>query len=112
MPANEHTNGLISKDVLSKLRATSILINCARGAVVDQKALTEGLQNGKFRAGIDVFEEEPVSKDDPILQVDDRSILTPHIAYKTNEALLRRAQITVENLINFKEGRDTNRVDQ
>lgn len=87
------------------------MINCARGAIIDQAALTEALKEKKFRAGIDVFEVEPTPADEPLLQVDDSNIFTPHVAYKTNEALLRRADITAENLRSFVEGRNDNRVD-
>lgn len=112
MPSNVHTKGLISKEILSKLQPHACLINCARGAVIDQKALTESLMNKKFRAGIDVFEQEPIAQNDPLLKVDKScSVFSPHVAYKTNEALLRRANISIENLKAFCEGSNTNRVD-
>jgi len=111
VPANAHTKGLISKDILAKLRPTSCLINCARGAIIDQAALTEALKENKFRAGIDVFEVEPTPAGEPLLDVSDSHIFTPHIAYKTNEALLRRAEVTVANLRNFVDGKEENRVD-
>ncbi len=69
VPLNESTKGLISKDEIALMKPDAVLINTARGPVVDSEALAEALNNGKIAgAAVDVFENEPpVSKDHPLL---------------------------------------------
>ena len=76
---------------------------------MDRAALTRALEERRIRAALDVFDQEPVPHDDPLVQAGG-TVLTPHIAFKTDEALLRRARITVQNIRAFLDGSDSNRI--
>jgi D-3-phosphoglycerate dehydrogenase len=77
-PLNEETRGIVNAKRLAKMKPSAYLINTSRGPVVDQSALTEALQNQQIAgAGLDVFEQEPTSADDPIFSLDN-VITTPH----------------------------------
>lgn len=98
----KETRGLVSAKLLSLLRPDSIIINCARGAIIDQEALTKGLQAKRFRAGLDVYEVEPLPATHPLRSIPDTQLITlPHLAYKCKEALRRRQEITLENILAF-----------
>jgi len=102
---NAETQGFVGRSLLERLRPEAVLVNVARGGVVDQKAMADLLCQRRFRAGLDVFEKEPIPADDPILQVPaEQVVLTPHVAYKTVEALQRRMEITADNLRAFADG--------
>jgi len=106
---NADTMGFVGRKLLEKLRPEAVLVNVARGGVVDQAAMAELLCQRRFRAGLDVFATEPVPADDPILTVPaDQVVLTPHVAYKTQEALRRRMEITAENLLAYASGTPRN----
>ncbi len=110
LPLNDETKGMIGRKELSSMQESAYLINTARGAIVDEKALIKVLSEGEIAgAALDVFEQEPIGSDSPFLRLKN-VILTPHIAYKTVEALERRAEITIENIANFIKGDKTNRV--
>jgi phosphoglycerate dehydrogenase-like enzyme len=80
MPLIEETRHLIDERALRLMKSHAILINTSRGSVVDETALIRALQEGWIAAaGLDVFEQEPVSPDNPLLQLDN-VVLTPHIA--------------------------------
>lgn len=112
LPLNQKTKGIVGKPELSVMKETAYLINTARGPIVDEKALIEVLENRKIAgAGIDVFAQEPLPSDHPLLVLDN-VILTPHIAFKTQEALIRRAEVTLANIKNFNDGKSNNRVDK
>lgn len=111
VPVNSETKGLIGEEQLNKMKDTSYLINTARGPIIDEKALIKVLQNRSIAgAGLDVFEIEPISNENPLLKLDN-VILTPHIAFKTEEALIRRAEVTIKNINDFENDIKTNRVD-
>ena len=98
-PLNSSTRGMIGKDELAKMKPTAFLINTARGPVVDSDALCDALNSGKIAgAGIDVFEKEPpLSPEDPLLQAKN-TVVTPHVAFATQESMLLRAQIVFDTL--------------
>ncbi len=113
-PLTERTHHLIDREALSKMKPDSILINVARGKVVDQAALAEALLENRIGgAGLDVLEEEPMRQDNPLLAVTDsgRLIVTPHMAWASVEARQRDADITYENIRAFLAGKRLNRVD-
>mmetsp|Transcript_44554 Transcript_44554/g.96869 ORF Transcript_44554/g.96869 Transcript_44554/m.96869 type:complete len:348 (-) Transcript_44554:129-1172(-) len=106
---NAETTGIVSKQLMERLRPEAVLVNVARGPVIDQTAMCELLSQRRFRAGLDVFEKEPIPADDPILKVPaDQVVLTPHVAYKTVEALRRRMAITADNLRGYADGKPRN----
>lgn len=102
VPLNEHTRGLISREKIALMKPGSILINTARGPIIDSQALADALNEGKLAgAGIDVFETEPpIAADHPLLNAKN-VVLMPHIAYATREALERRAEIAFNNVLSF-----------
>lgn len=111
VPQNSQTLGLISREQLERMKPTAMLVNTARGPIVDNTALAQLLCSGRIAAaGIDVFETEPpIPADHPLLAAPN-TILTPHVAFATTEALERRAAIVFDNLKSWLEGTVKNRV--
>jgi glyoxylate reductase len=96
---NDATRGMIGADQFKMMKRTAVLINTARGPLVDQRALAEALKNRTiFAAGLDVTEPEPPSMDDPLLKLSN-VVIAPHIASATVEARNRMAEICARNLI-------------
>ncbi|MGA7975489.1 MAG: NAD(P)-dependent oxidoreductase [Pseudolabrys sp.] len=91
---NDETNGFLDKARIARMKPGAILVNTARGALVDEAALVEALQSGHIRhAGLDVFHDEPLKADHPLAKMANVT-LTSHAAFRTEEAsmtLLRRA---------------------
>ncbi len=108
-PLNDATRGMIGKEQLALMKPNAILINTARGPVVDSAALAEALNSGKIAgAGIDVFEgEPPIAKDHPLLTAKN-VIATPHVAFATKEALVKRAVIVFDNIVKWMDGNPQN----
>lgn len=109
LPLNDETKGLISKEKLALMKREAVLINTARGPVVDSEALAEALENGGIAgACIDVFEKEPpIGQDHPLFSAPN-VLVTPHIAFATKEALVKRAVIVFENIIKYLDGQPQN----
>lgn len=104
IPATKETAQLINAKMLSLMKPSAILINTARGAVVDNHALAQALKEGKIAgAGIDVYETEPPLPDNHPLLSAPNTILLPHIAYATREAFDIRADIVMNNVRNWIE---------
>ena len=79
-PLNETTHNIINSTSISKMKETAIIINCARGGVLDEKALFNSIKKGQIRgAGIDVWEPEPTEADNPLFALD-QVVVTPHAA--------------------------------
>ena len=99
VPLTTETKHLISKDLLALCKPTAILVNTARGNVVDMEALAECLRDGKIAgAGIDVYEKEPpLPQDHPLVQAPN-CVLVPHVGYATREAFDIRIDIILRNL--------------
>ncbi len=103
LPHTSATHYIVNKEMLSKMKPSAYLINCARGGTVDEKALYDALKNGKIAgAGIDVFENEP-PKDSPLLQLDN-VVLTPHIGANTKEGQIRAGTVCAEQIIKVLNG--------
>ncbi len=101
---SERTLGLVGARELALMKPTALLINTARGPIVDEAALIDALRNGTIAgAGLDVFDQEPLPADHPFLQMDN-TLLTPHLGYATPEQLSIRYQGTVEDIGAFMEG--------
>ncbi len=106
IPLTGETENLLDRDRLFAMRPGAILINTARGALVDQAALADALTSGPLAgAGLDVFVDEPIAADDPLLGLDN-VVLAPHIAWLTVETLDRSLAVAVENCRRLDDGRD------
>lgn len=98
-PLNEDTYHLIDRQAFAKMKPTAVLVNTARGPVVDPTALYEALKSGAIRcAALDVTEPEPIPQNDPLLKLDNL-IVTPHIASASVETRGKMVRIAVENLL-------------
>lgn len=108
-PLTNETRNLLDKEKIGMMKQNAILINAARGPVVDYTALAEALKNGRIGgAGIDVFEgEPPVNRNHPILQAPN-TLVTPHIAFASEESMTLRAEIVFDNLYKWMEGTQQN----
>ncbi len=99
MPLSDETRGLIGAAELSAMPAHGLVINCARGGVVDEVALQDALTSGSIAgAGMDVFEQEPPAPDHPLFALEN-VILSPHSAGLTLECAKRMAVSTVRNVL-------------
>lgn len=104
-PLTPATHHLIDAAAISKMRPTAILINTARGPIVDQVALTRALIDGTIAAAaLDVTDPEPLAADDPLLRAPNL-IVAPHIGSATTAARKRMTELAVENLLAGLEGR-------
>lgn len=108
-PLTDETKHLIDKDKLELMKASSFLINTAVGPIVDNDALAEALRNGTIAgAGLDRVDiEPPIPADYPILDAPN-VVLLPHIGFATEEAMVRRAKITFENIVKWEKGEQEN----
>ncbi len=110
-PNNAETKGLISKELIEKMKPSATFINTARGPIVDSQALADALNAGKLRAaGIDVFEMEPPIPADHPLVTAKNVLLAPHVAFATKEAMERRAEIVFENMLAWLNGDIRNQI--
>lgn len=102
LPLNKETQALIDAKLLSLMKKEAILINTARGPIIDNDYLAKMLIKNKISgAGIDVFDYEPPLKSDYKLLDAPNTILTPHIAYYTKEAMEKRFEIVLKNIEAF-----------
>ena len=108
-PLTPETRGLIGEKELERMKSSAILVNVARGPVVDEKALALALEKGEIRGAlVDVFDKEPpLSLDTPLLSAPN-TLLTPHVAFATKESMSLRTEIVFENLRAWMEGQQIN----
>jgi glyoxylate reductase len=98
VPLTDETRGLIGRSELARMKPTAILVNIARGAVIDTAALTEALAARRiYAAALDVTDPEPLPRDHPLLRLDN-VIITPHLGSATEQTRLRMAEVSIENL--------------
>lgn len=110
-PLSDRTRHIMNAAAFEKMKRSAILINVARGAVVDTVALAQALRDGQIRgAGIDVFEKEPMRAEDALLRLADTGVLqlTPHMAWASSEARTRCVTETCRNIEAFLNGEDRN----
>ena len=101
---NDETEGLVDARRLALMRPGAVLVNTARGAVIDEAALAEALRGGRLRAaGLDVFADEPIGADHPLLALENAT-LTPHAAFMTAEASHRLVRMALEQMRDALEG--------
>lgn len=108
-PANASTKGMINKDKLALMKNSAMLINVARGPVVVAQDLADALNNGVIAAaGIDVFDKEPpLDMTEPLLNCKN-CLVTPHVAFATEESMSLRAEIVFDNLASWMKGEQKN----
>ena len=105
VPLLDATRHLIDHSMIDLMKPSAILINAARGPVIDNQALAHALNQGKIAgAGIDVFEmEPPIPEDHPLLQANN-TVLTPHVAFATEQSFIKRARIVFNNIHDWLDG--------
>ena len=110
-PLTNETQGMIGKKELSIMKKSAILINTARGGVVNSKELAKALEEGAIAgAACDVFETEPpLPLEHPLLH-SPNTIVTPHIAFSSVESMEQRAQIVFDNLFSWLDGKQKNKI--
>jgi len=108
VPLNPQTRGLIGEKEISLMKPGALLINTARGPIVTQSALLNALEQGRLGgAGLDVYDEEPLSLDHPLRRFEN-AILLSHRGYATVEILRERFHLAMENILSFLDGKPTN----
>lgn len=109
LPLNDSTRNILSKEKLALMKESAILINAARGPIIDNDGLAELLNEGKIAgAGIDVFDMEPPIPADYALLNAKNTVLTPHVAFLTDESMVIRAEIAFKNAEKYLEGKPQN----
>jgi phosphoglycerate dehydrogenase-like enzyme len=104
VPLTPATRNLIDRRRLALMKPSAVLVNVARGGIVDEAALADALRAGRLRgAGIDVFTREPIDPDDPLLGLEN-VVATPHVAGVTYGTSRRRAEAAVANLVRLAQG--------
>ena len=97
VPLTAETESMIDAAAIARMKRGAVLINTARGGLVDQEALATALRSGHLRAaGLDVFASEPVEADNPLLRLDN-VVVSPHVAWLTQETIERSLGLAVEN---------------
>ena len=107
-PLTESTKHMINKETLSIMKPSAFIINTSRGALIDEAALIEALENGMIAgAGLDVQETEPPEETNPLYTMD-QVLLTPHMGWKGLETRQRLVSILADNIKQFMEGNPIN----
>ncbi len=103
-PATPETRGMISRTAIASMKNGAVVVNTARGELIDEAALVEALKSGKLAAaGLDVFAREPVAPDNPLLALCN-VVVTPHVAWLTPETLARSISVARENCRRVERG--------
>lgn len=113
-PLTAQTRGLINKERISIMKSGVVIVNAARGAVVNESDVADAVLDGKIAAfGSDVYSDEPIGAEHPFNKIKalDNVILTPHMAWGAFEARARCVDIISENISDFIDGKIRNRVD-
>ncbi len=106
VPQTPETERLIDNDAIARMKQGAVLVNTARGGLVDEPALVAALRDGRLRAaGLDVFASEPADPGNPLLALDN-VVLAPHLAWLTMETLERSLEVAVDNCRRLAEGRE------
>lgn len=105
-PKTSETIGMIGENEFKLMKSNAILINTARGDIVDESGLIQALESGKLGgAGFDCFGTEPLVNKSPLLAIKDKLIMTPHMGGTTEEALVRMGTEAVQNIISYLDGK-------
>ena len=102
VPLTDETRGMIGAEELALMKETAVLVNTARGPVVETKALADALNSSRIAgAAIDVFDKEPpLDADEPLINAKN-TVVTPHVAFATDESMIKRAEIEFRNIAEF-----------
>ena len=101
IPLNDETKNMINLDLLKTMKKNCIIINAARGGIINETDLDKALNDNLiFGAGLDVFEIEPPELNNPLLK-NDKVFLSPHTAAFTEECMIRMGKETIQNIIDF-----------
>ena len=103
---SDRTRGILGTGDLAKMKPGAMLINTSRGPLVDEAALIDSLRAGRIRAGLDVFAQEPLPSNHPLLSLPN-VVLTPHLGYCTREVFSQFYSESVENVLTFLDGKPT-----
>ena len=104
LPLNDSTRHMISKETFKKMKSSAILINTSRGPIVDEAALIEALEAGQIAGvGLDVFENETVPVDERLAN-SPRAVLTPHVAWNTDTAVVALHKEVGDNVVRYLKG--------
>lgn len=102
LPLTPETKHMMNAATFTKMKRNAVLVNCARGGIVDEPALAEAIKSGKIAgAAIDVFEQEPIAKDNPLLSLGEKVILSPHLGASSLEGQTRVGHTVAEKLITY-----------
>ena len=108
VPLTPETENMINRNTLGKMKKNAILINTARGGLIDEEALAEALREKRIAgAGLDVLREEPPRHGSPLIELPE-CIITPHIAWSAKETRMRLMNCTLDNLVSFMIGTPKN----
>lgn len=113
VPATPETTGMINAETLARMKPGALLVNTARGTLVDEQAVADALNSGRLGGfGADVVSAEPMRPDNPLLSAKGKNlVITPHIAWATHEARQRLLAVVAENVGAFAAGHPQNVVD-
>ncbi|WP_101772199.1 NAD(P)-dependent oxidoreductase [Peptostreptococcus faecalis] len=114
VPVLENTINMVRKETIAKMKDDAIIINVARGEIINNEDLAEALNNGKLFAGLDVIAPEPPSADHPLFNLTEagkaRLSITPHIAGTTDDAFIRMSEWSYDNMVKVMNGERPNNV--
>ncbi len=113
LPLSDSTRGILTKERIESMKKTAVVVNTARGAVTDEKALADAIKAGKIGAlGVDVYSVEPFGEDHPFYEIKDYDnvCLTPHMGWGSAEARARCVRMMAENITRFFSGEIHNRI--
>lgn len=104
LPLTDKTKHMINSRTLGLMKPTTVIVNCARGGIIDEAALAEAIKSEKIAgAAIDVYESEPVKPDNPLLGLGDKILLTPHLGASSKEGQARVGEAVADKLISYFE---------
>jgi D-3-phosphoglycerate dehydrogenase len=102
------TEKLIGEEEFEVIKNGAVIVNTSQGKVIEEKALVRALKSGRIAyAGLDVFQEEPPPKDNPLFKLDN-TVLSPHVGFHTIEAVKRCSDICIDNVVKFLQGHPQN----
>ena len=114
LPLSEETKGIIDEKMIALMKKDAVLINVARGAITDEEALTNAILEDKIGGiGVDVYSQEPFLESHPFYKLigNRKAMLTPHMAWGSQEARMRCIETVLDNIVSFFNGEIKNRVD-